>query len=193
MKDFFLKLLAVVCFYVFFLLLNSGYLYFRYRKQRTEETKYFTFLMKDEVFRGNIWLLPVVLASVMLHNIFKNDIYYKTIVLVITVALGIYFIVLSFKKPLDESEDEYKDKKLLIGVIVFLFFTLLYFWYKEAVKIFTPLYLTSFLTVLLTIKLGKMVLESRKTGKALKTFDGFYTILGFVVLSVAVLVLHSLL
>lgn len=193
MKDFFPKLLAVVCIYVLFLVLNSGYLYFRYRKQRTEKTKYFSFLMKDEVFRGNVWLIPVVLASAMLYNIFKNDLYYKAIVLVVTAALGFYFIVLSFKKPPDKSEDEYKDKKLLIGVMIFLFFTVLYFWYKEAVKIFTTLYLTSFLTVLLAIKLAKIVLESRRTGKALKTFVGFYTLLGFVVLSVAVLALHSVL
>ena len=134
-------------------------------------------------------MLPVVLASAMLYNIFKNDIYFKTIVLVITAALGIYFIVLSFKKPLDESEDEYKDKKLLIGVIVFLFFTLLYFWYKEAVKIFTPLYLTSFLTVLLAIKLGKIVLEFRKTGKELKTFEGFYSMSGYLSFGFVILIL----
>jgi hypothetical protein len=145
--------------------------------------------MKDEVFRGNIWLLPVVLVSAMLYSIFKNDLYYKAIVLVITAALGFYFIVLSFKKPLDKSEDEYKDKKLLIVVMIFLFFTVLYFWYKEAVKVFTPLYLTSFLTVLLAIKLAKIVLESRKMGKALKIFEGFYSMFGYVVIGFVILIL----
>lgn len=189
MKSFLPKLMAVVGIYVLFLVLNSGYLYFKYRKQRSEGTKYFAFLMRDETFRGNLWLLPIVLSGAMLYSIFKNDLYYKTIVLVITVALGIYFIVLAYKKPLEESEDKYKDKKFLIAVIIFLFFTLLYFWYKEAVKIFTPLYLTSFFTVLLTIKLSKIVLESRKTGKELKTFDGFYYMFGYVIFSVVVLTL----
>ncbi|MDP2037013.1 MAG: hypothetical protein Q8L04_06485 [Ignavibacteria bacterium] len=192
MEKILFRILVAVGIYLLFLISRTFYLWWKYIKERNAETKFVSFLKKDDTLRDLSWILPIALGSAVANSIFRNNINYEITIFVLTCILGIYFVITAFRKEKDISEVEeiIIRKKLLITILLFAVFTIEIFWSKYLTKLITPLYSIYLMAFVLLLVLSFGMQKHIRNGKSIKTIPGFYYLLGLLFFNATLILLN---
>lgn len=191
MKEVIVRILFAAGIYLLFLVSRTFYLWWKYIKERYTETKFVSFLKKDDTLRDLSWILPLALGSAVINSVFRNNVYYVITICVITGMIGIYIWINAFRSEEEVPEDEEisKRKKLLIATILFGMFLLEIFWSKYFYQLLSPdyrIYITPIILLFVTLlKISKAIKED----KPIRSMPGFFYHLGILLLFTILIVL----
>ncbi|MDP3581450.1 MAG: hypothetical protein Q8S39_05910 [Ignavibacteria bacterium] len=192
MEKILFRILVAVGIYLLFLISRTFYLWWKYIKERNAETKFVSFLKKDDTLRDLSWILPLVFIPLILVNAFRTNLYFVVIMCLLTSILGIATILLALRKNQNPLVDEemLKQKKVVILSVLSGILGITYFWAKYFFNLVSPFYSVFVFTTIILVILVVRLMQTRKKGYEIKSMPGFYGLVGFLLFSIIVIVLN---
>lgn len=192
MKTIITRVLIAAAIYLLFLISRTFYLWWKFIKERDAETKFVSFLKKDDALIDLSWILPLVFGPLILVDALRTNPNFIVIMCMLTSIFGLATILLGLRKnqnPLVD-EEKLKRKKVIILSVFSGVLGITYFWAKYFLHLISPFYGVLVLAILMLVILVVKIIRAQKNGDEISSMPGFYGLVGFLLFSIIAIVLN---